>query len=104
GISRFSLRESTILVRLGSGLPIESKVLRPIMTVLPVVCALKNLRSSGRCQGSALLSPMVRFSDMAKIKETIGFDIKFDSQVVKKRPKCSKIKVRALNIKREPLY
>ena len=36
---------TTMLVRPGSGLPIDSKVLRPITTGLPMVSALKCLRS-----------------------------------------------------------
>ena len=58
-------RVSTIVVRFGSGLPMDSKVLRPITMTWPVVICLNHLKSSGRCHGMRLPAPMTRLSDMA---------------------------------------
>src|SRR5437773_11918684 len=56
---------STIVVRFGSGLPMDSKVLRPITMTWPVVICLNHLKSSGRCHGILLPAPITRSSDMA---------------------------------------
>src|SRR6476661_668156 len=53
--------------RFGKGLPMDSKVLRPITMTLPVVSCLNHLKSSGRCHGILLPAPMTRLSDMAAI-------------------------------------
>src|SRR5438128_12559995 len=58
-------RESTIVFRLGKGLPIESNVLRPMTITCPVVISLNHLKSSGRCQGILEPAPMTRLSDIA---------------------------------------
>lgn len=62
-----SVRErlNTIVLRLGSGLPTDSNVFRPMTKICPVVNCLNHLSSSGRCQGMRLRQPMTRFSDMA---------------------------------------
>src|SRR4051812_37257783 len=51
--------------RPGSGLPMDSKVLRPMTTGLPSVMPLNRLRSSGRCHGSALSRPITPLSAAA---------------------------------------
>ena len=51
--------------RFGSGLPMDSKVLRPITTTFPVVIFLNHLKSSGRCHGILFPFPMTRFSLIA---------------------------------------
>src|SRR5216683_5306444 len=56
---------STMIVRLGSGLPMVSKVLRPITMMWPVVICLNHLKSSGKCHGILLPAPITRLSDMA---------------------------------------
>ena len=43
---------------MGKGLPMESKVLRPMTIVWPVVVRLKKARSSGKRQGRVLLIPI----------------------------------------------
>ena len=58
-------RVSTIVVRFGNGLPMDSNVLRPMMMTCPVVICLNHRKSSGRCQGIRLPAPITRFSDMA---------------------------------------
>src|SRR5712672_2569091 len=58
-------RVSTTVVRLGSGVPMDSKVLRPITITWPVVIFLNHLKSSGKCQGILLPAPITRLSDMA---------------------------------------
>src|SRR6266511_4269716 len=58
-------RLNTIVSRPGSGLPMDSKVLRPITTTFPVVNFLNHLKSSGRCHGILFPAPMTRFSLMA---------------------------------------
>src|SRR5437879_12215524 len=58
-------RESTIVVRFGSGLPIASNVLRPMTITCPVVISLNHLKSSGRCQGIREPAPMTRLRDIA---------------------------------------
>src|SRR5438445_1629782 len=60
-------RVRIMVVRLGRGLPIDSKVRRPMTTIWPVVIFLNHLKSSGRCQGILLPAPMTRLSDMAAI-------------------------------------
>ena len=48
------IRKSLLLAehpRLGNGLPMDSKVFRPITITLPVVICLNHLKSSGRCHG-----------------------------------------------------
>src|SRR6185437_14304801 len=54
-----------IVSRFGSGLPMDSNVLRPITTTLPVVSCLNHLKSSGKCHGILLPAPITRLSDMA---------------------------------------
>src|SRR5258706_9476268 len=58
-------RVSTMVARLGKGLPMDWKVLRPMRMIWPVVIFLNHLKSSGRCQGILLPAPMMRLSDMA---------------------------------------
>mgnify|MGYP003330329240 CR=1 FL=1 len=58
-------RLRTMVVRLGSGLPMDSNVLRPITMTWPVVVALNHLKSSGKCHGILFPAPMTRFKDMA---------------------------------------
>src|SRR2546427_6313869 len=58
-------RVRIMVVRLGRGLPIDSKVRRPMTTIWPVVIFLNHLKSSGRCHGILLPAPMTRLSDMA---------------------------------------
>src|SRR3569833_169531 len=53
--------------RFGNGLPIDSNVLRPITTTLPVVSCLNHLKSSGKCHGILLPAPITRLSDIAAI-------------------------------------
>src|ERR1700733_13904274 len=65
-------RVSTRLSRPGSGRPIDSKVLRPMSTILPRVNALKRLRPAGSRHGSALSRPMTPFCAMATIREISG--------------------------------
>ena len=67
GAVNLGFRVRIMLVRLGSALPMLSKVLRPMMTHAPVVVFLKNLRSSGKCQGRLLLSPSIWLLLMATI-------------------------------------
>ncbi len=54
-----------MLHRFGKGLPIESKVFRPIRMVFPVVSFLKKAKSAGRCQGSPLSLPIKRLLSIA---------------------------------------
>src|SRR5580658_8055216 len=56
---------STRFRRPGSGLPIESKVRRPISSGLPSVTDLKCCRSSGRCQGNSPPRPITPLSAIA---------------------------------------
>src|SRR6266404_6351143 len=65
-------RVRTTVVRLGSGLPMDSKVLRPITMTWPVVIFLNHLKSSGRCHGILLLAPMTRLRDMAAMALRCG--------------------------------
>src|SRR5690554_7307200 len=68
----------TTFIRPGSGLPMESQVLRPIMMGLPMVACLKYLRSPGRYHGRLLFRPITRFRDMATIKAfRISFPLEF---------------------------
>ena len=60
---RYSLM--TIVLRFGNGRPMDSKVLRPMTIVWPVVICLNHLKSSGRCHGILLSQPMTRLRDMA---------------------------------------
>ncbi len=64
-------RVMTMLARLGSGRPMDSKVFRPIRMGWPLVKALKRLRSSGRCQRRALPPPMRRFWSWATMRVSI---------------------------------
>src|ERR1035437_6163852 len=58
-------RVRTMVVRFGSGLPMDSKVLRPMTMTWPVVIFLNHLKSSGKCQGMRLPAPITRLRDMA---------------------------------------
>src|ERR1039457_6194427 len=58
-------RVRTMVVRFGSGLPMDSKVLRPMTMTWPVVIFLNHLKSSGRCHGMRLPAPITRLRDMA---------------------------------------
>ena len=58
--------------RPGNGLPMDSKVLRPMTMGLPSVSCLKRLRSSGRCQRSALPRPLTQLSAAATMRVTRG--------------------------------
>src|SRR5882724_3132445 len=60
-------RLRTIVVRFGSGLPIDSNVLRPMTMTWPVVIFLNHLKSSGKCHGILLPAPITRLSDIAAI-------------------------------------
>src|ERR1019366_6465005 len=60
-------RVSTIVVRFGSGLPMDSNVYRPMTMTWPVVVFLNHLKSSGKCHGMRLPAPITRLSDMAAI-------------------------------------
>src|SRR5437868_1064074 len=67
-------RLRTIVVRFESGLPIDSKVLRPMTMTWPVVIFLNHLKSSGKCHGILFCEPMTRLRDIAAIalKEVTG--------------------------------
>ena len=56
----------------GSGAPIDSKVLRPMISGLPIVSALKRLRSLDSRQGSALSAPIAPLRATAAMSETMG--------------------------------
>src|SRR6185369_8125843 len=58
---------NTIVSRFGRGFPIDSNVFRPITTMWPVVVFLNHAKSSGRCHGIRLPSPITRFFDIAAI-------------------------------------
>src|SRR6476469_3043966 len=58
-------RVTTMLLRKGSGCPIDSKVRRPITTVLSRVTARKCLRSSGMLHGMSPSWPITPFSATA---------------------------------------
>src|SRR6185312_1950767 len=58
-------RVTTIFSRPGSGLPTLSKVRRPMMTGLPIVSALKRLRSVERRHGRPPARPITPFSAIA---------------------------------------
>ena len=58
-------RLTTMVVRPGSGLPIERKVLRPITTGLPMVMARKCTMSDLSRHGSPLSRPITPFSASA---------------------------------------
>jgi hypothetical protein len=62
------LRVTMMLRRPGRGRPMDSKVLRPMMTGQPRVVRLKNLRSSGRCHSRALSLPMAPLRATAAIR------------------------------------
>src|SRR5882724_2283820 len=64
GIAVFE-RVSTRVMRLGSGWPMESKVLLPMTMTWPVVFRLNHWKSSGRCHGMRLPAPITRLRDMA---------------------------------------
>jgi hypothetical protein len=65
GQSYAAARVSTILVRPGKGLPMDWKVLRPMITGRPMVKARKRLRSVFNRQIRRLLSPMTPLSATA---------------------------------------
>jgi energy-coupling factor transporter ATP-binding protein EcfA2 len=58
-----------LAARPGSGLPMASKVLRPMIMGLPMVTRLKYFRSAGICQGMPPSLPIARFSPMATTSE-----------------------------------
>src|SRR5690606_13468676 len=58
-------REMTMLSRPGSARPIDSNVLRPMTTGLPMVSALKRRRSSGSRHGKRPPAPITSFSEAA---------------------------------------
>ena len=60
-----------MLVRPGKGLPIESKVLRPIIIGLAIVIDLKCFKSSGKYHGSELSTPITPFLLTATINEIL---------------------------------
>ena len=64
-------------MRLGSGLPRPSKVLRPMTTTLPMVICLNHLKSSGRCHGILPSAPITRFSDIAAMALKCFMSIEF---------------------------
>jgi hypothetical protein len=59
-----------MFVRPGSGLPMLSKVLRPMITGLPMVVRLKKAKSDGSRQGMAFPAPMTPFSATAAMMAT----------------------------------
>src|SRR6266851_3711477 len=63
-------RVRTMLNRPGSGFPINSKVLRPMMIGFPQVSARKRRRSFGRCQGKPVSSPIRPRLSIAAMMET----------------------------------
>src|SRR3989344_9306125 len=65
------LRVMTMLRRPGSGRPMESQVLRPMMTGQPSVVRLKNFRSSGRRHSRALSLPMAPLRATAAMSESV---------------------------------
>ena len=60
-----------MLVRPASGLPMDSKVLRPINTGLPMVRARKCFISAGKRHGRRFWIPMTRPFPMAAMSEMI---------------------------------
>src|SRR5690606_6165586 len=58
-----------MLSRPGSGLPIPSQVLRPMITGLPMVTSRKYLRSEGMRHGTSPWAPMTPFSATATTRE-----------------------------------
>ena len=62
------LRVSTMLVRPGSGRPMDSNVVRPMITGQPSVTRLKYCRSARRCQGIWPPRPMAPLSDTATMR------------------------------------
>ncbi len=68
-------REITILIRLGSGLPMDSNVLRPMMIGCPVVNCLNRFKSFGKCQINSLLFPMVLSSAFATMVVIISMKL-----------------------------
>ena len=60
-------REMTIFTLFGSGRPMDSKVLRPMMTGQPTVWWRKNFMSSEMCHRRALSLPMALLSAIATI-------------------------------------
>ena len=64
-MTKSGLRVNTILRRLGNGLPMESKVFRPIKMVLFRVSFLKCLRSFGKRHGKSLSTPITRLLEKA---------------------------------------
>ena len=68
-------RVRTMCRRPGSKPGRLSKVLRPITIALPIVSALKRLRSAGRCHGSLPSRPMIPFCARATTSVIDGFCI-----------------------------
>ena len=60
----------TTIRRPGSGRPIDSHVLRPMMIVCPIVSCLNRCRSADRRHGNCPPRPMTPFSAMAAMRET----------------------------------
>src|SRR4051812_10153439 len=58
-------RLKMMVSRFGKGLPMDSKVFRPMTTTLLVVSCLNHLKSSGKCHGILFPAPITRLSDMA---------------------------------------
>ena len=65
-------RETTILVRLGKALPMDSKVFRPIMTECPVVSNLNCFKSAESFQSNWLSFPITPSNAVATIIEIIS--------------------------------
>ena len=82
-------RLTTMVVRPLSGLPIERKVLRPMMTGLPMVSARKCCMSDRSRHGSAFPLPMTPFSATAAMRRMLG-----KVQIVAK-PRCGPYAARA---------
>ena len=64
-------RETTMLRRPSSGLPIVSKVFRPMITGLPMVSRRKRFMSLDSRQGMPVPAPITPFSATAAIRETM---------------------------------
>src|ERR1700746_1028790 len=65
--AKFPVRVTTRLRRPGRGLPMDSKVLRPIKMGWPIVTSLNHLCSPRRRQGILLFCPITRFRVIATI-------------------------------------
>ena len=64
----------TILRRFGSGRPMDSNVLRPIIMGWPEVVRLKCAKSSGKCHGSVLRTPIPLSASVATMIVRRGFE------------------------------